>query len=60
VFGDEAGGSIGSVKTAWRTTCAKAGITNLHFHDLRRDFACLLESHAELHDVRARAMTLRL
>ena len=53
VFGDEAGGSIGSVKTAWRTVCAKAEIADLHFHDLRREFACrLLESRAELHDVR--------
>jgi hypothetical protein len=30
-----------------------AGITDLHFHDLRREFACrLLESNADLHDVR--------
>ena len=30
-----------------------AGIEDLHFHDLRREFACrLLESRAELHDVR--------
>ena len=53
VFGDEVGGRIASVKTAWRTACAKAGITDLRFHDLRREFACrLLESRAELHDVR--------
>jgi hypothetical protein len=53
VFGDEVGGRICSVKTAWRTACAKAGIADLHFHDLRREFACrLLESRAELHDVR--------
>jgi len=33
--------------------CAEAGVKNLHFHDLRREFACrLLESRAELHDVR--------
>ena len=53
VFGDEIGQKIGSVKTAWRTACAQAGIVDLHFHDLRREFACrLLESRAELHDVR--------
>jgi len=53
VFGDEVGGSITSVKTAWRTACRKASIEDLHFHDLRREFACrLLESRAELHDVR--------
>ena len=53
VFGDEIGQSISSVKTAWRTACAHGGIEDLHFHDLRREFACrLLESRAELHDVR--------
>lgn len=53
VFGDEIGESISSVKTAWQATCDQAGIVDLHFHDLRREFACrLLESRAELHDVR--------
>ena len=53
VFGDEIGESISSVKTAWRATCEQAGVADLHFHDLRREFACrLLESRAELHDVR--------
>jgi len=53
VFGTEVGDRISSVKTAWGTTCEKAGIADLHFHDLRREFACrLLESRAELHDVR--------
>ena len=53
VFGDEIGQSVSSVKTAWRTACASAGIVDLHFHDLRREFACrLFESRAELHDVR--------
>src|SRR4029453_2369513 len=47
------GQSISSVKTAWRTACEQAGIADLHFHDLRREFACrLLESRAELPDVR--------
>ena len=53
MFGDEIGQSISSVKTAWRATCDQAGVVDLHFHDLRREFACrLLESRAELHDVR--------
>ena len=53
VFGDEVGGPIASIKTAWRTAGQKASITGLHFHDVRREFACrLLESRAELHDVR--------
>ncbi len=53
VFGDEVGGPIASIKTTWRTACEKAGVVDLHFHDLRREFACrLLESRAELHDVR--------
>ena len=34
-------------------TCAAAGIEDLHFHDLRRAFACrLLEAKTDLHDVR--------
>jgi integrase len=40
VFGDEIEQNIASVKTAWRTACAQAGIVDLHFHDLRREFAC--------------------
>jgi integrase len=53
VFGNELGERIASVKTAWRSACENAGIVNLRFHDLRREFACrLLESRAELHDVR--------
>ena len=53
VFGTEVGDRIGSVKTAWRSACERAEIVGLHFHDVRREFACrLLESRAELHDVR--------
>ena len=53
VFGNQVGERIGSVKTAWRNTCRRAGIDGLRFHDLRREFACqLLESAADLHDVR--------
>jgi hypothetical protein len=53
VFGNDVGERVASVKTAWRAACARAGITGLRFHDLRREFACrLLESRCELHDVR--------
>lgn len=53
VFGNETGGRIGTIKTAWRATCRRAEITDLHFHDLRREFASrLLESGAANHDVR--------
>jgi len=27
------------VKKAWQMTCEQAGIVDLHFHDLRREFA---------------------
>lgn len=37
VFGDEVGRRRASVKTAWKLTCARAKITGLHFHDLRRE-----------------------
>ena len=53
VFGDGVGERLTSIKTAWRNTCRRAGIEDLHFHDLRREFACRgLESSADLHDVR--------
>jgi integrase len=53
VFGNEVGEQIGSIKTAWRATCRRAGIRGLHFHDLRREFGSrLLESGAAQHDVR--------
>jgi len=38
VFGDEAGGRIKNVKTAWRAACRRAGIEGLNFHDLRHEF----------------------
>lgn len=53
VFGNEVGEPIESIRESWERTCAAAGIAGLHFHDLRREFACrLLESSADLHDVR--------
>jgi integrase len=52
VFGNEVGEPVKSIRTAWELTCERAGIRDLHFHDLRREFASrLLESHADLHDV---------
>lgn len=37
VFGNEIGQRVGSIKTAWNAACRRAGIENLHFHDLRRE-----------------------
>jgi integrase len=37
VFGDAVGRRRESVKTAWRLACRRAKITDLHFHDLRRE-----------------------
>jgi integrase len=37
VFGDEVGRPRRSIKTAWRLTCRRAKIADLHFHDLRRE-----------------------
>jgi integrase len=47
VFGTEVGERRVRIDGAWRPACAAAGITNLHMHDLRREFASrLLESGA--------------
>lgn len=52
VFGTDTGARVKSIRTAWTNTSEKAGISGLHFHDLRREFASrLLESSADLHDV---------
>jgi integrase len=54
VFGDGIGRQARGVRTAWKRACAAAGIVDLHFHDLRREFASrLLESGTEAHTVRA-------
>jgi len=37
VFGNEIGQRVGAIKTAWRLTCERAKIADLHFHDLRRE-----------------------
>ena len=47
MFGTDMGERRGDVRGAWRRACDAAGITNLHMHDLRREFASrLLESGA--------------
>jgi integrase len=55
VFGNAVGEPVTKERAGdlWRVTCARAGITNLHFHDLRREFACrLMESGASAHETR--------
>jgi len=53
VFGNEVGEAVKTIRNDWEKACAKAGIRDLHVHDLRREFACrLLESSADLHDVK--------
>ena len=53
VFGNDVGEPVKSVRTAWKTTCRRAGIADLHLNDLRHEFGCrLLESGSQLHDVR--------
>jgi integrase len=37
VFGDDVGRRRGLFTTAWRLACRRAGIHDLHFHDLRRE-----------------------
>jgi integrase len=37
VFGNELGQRHGAIKTAWRLACERAHLTDLHFHDLRRE-----------------------
>jgi integrase len=54
VFGNEVGNEVKDIKTAWAATCRRAGIADLHFHDLRRECGSrLLESAGvSLHEVR--------
>lgn len=37
VFGNEVGEQVKDIKTAWGATCRRAKITDVHFHDLRRE-----------------------
>jgi integrase len=51
-FGNEVGERIKRVRHAWDNTCERAGIEDLHLHDLRRDQGSQLEeSGAHLHEV---------
>jgi integrase len=53
VFGNAVGEQLDSIKTAWKATCRRAGIEDLHFHDLRREAACRwFEAGVPLHHMR--------
>lgn len=42
-----------SIKTAWRATCRRAGVEDLHFHDLRPEAGSRwLDGGVPLHVVR--------
>lgn len=54
VFGDEIGSRIGSIRTAWKATCRRAGVSHLRFHDLRHEAGSrLVEAGWPLHYVQA-------
>jgi integrase len=50
VFGNEVGEPIADIRQAWQQTCAAAGSTRLHFHDLRREFASRLRETPGISD----------
>jgi integrase len=53
VFGNACGEPVGRIYTAWQATCRRAGIKNLHFHDLRHEFISrMLEAGVPIHKVR--------
>jgi integrase len=53
VFGNAVGEHQDSIKTSWTTTCRRAGIADLHFHDLRREAASRwFEAGVPLHHIR--------
>lgn len=53
VFGNAIGQRVTTVKTAWKLTCQRAGVTGLHFHDLRREAGSRwLEGGVVLHTVK--------
>lgn len=54
VFGTEIGSRVASITTAWRAACGRAGIADLHFHDLRREAGSRwLDAGVPLHTVQA-------
>jgi integrase len=54
VFGNSIGGKIADPKKSWQKACADAGITDLHFHDLRHEAGSrMLEAGWPLHHVQA-------
>ena len=53
VFGDEVGGRIKYVRTAWKAACRRAAIEGLTFHDLRHEFtSAMLDAGVPIHKVR--------
>lgn len=53
MFGDAVGRPRQCIKTAWGLTCKRAKITDLHFHDLRREAASRwMEAGASLMEIR--------
>ena len=54
VFGNEVGEAVASVKTAWAATCRRAGLSDLHFHDLRHEAGSRwVEGGVPIHHVQA-------
>jgi integrase len=54
VFGDKIGRQVKDPKKVWLACCVVAGITGLHFHDLRHEAGSRkLEAHWPLHHVQA-------
>jgi integrase len=39
VFANKAGGKLSAIRNSFRGACTRAGISDLHFHDLRHTFA---------------------
>jgi integrase len=53
VFGNAVGEQIGTIATAFRSACRRAGVDGLRFHDLRRTAGSrFLQYGVPLHDVR--------
>jgi len=54
VFGDKIGGQVKDPKKIWLKCCAAAGVSGLHFHDLRHEAGSrLMERGWLLHHVSA-------